>query len=264
MSAPQAKKQTILIGTYTVDATLSEGHTLDSEVTDYPVETGGSITDNVRPKPITVTLEGIVSDTPIGKIADLRNSEGDNGQMDFSPTDDALAALTAIRDAREPITIASSLQSWDNMVMTSLSIPRDSQTGNALRFSATFQQVIFVTNNRVTVRVSAPQNGPSQNLGAKGVKILDTKLILWKKGNPPGAPLPANGYPTERIYLGDASANGIPGQHYYHSDRATPLSTPDLVNFVADLSRDQRTAIANGAFTGTYTPKRLPQYMPSK
>src|SRR5262249_25238178 len=59
----------------------------------------------------------------------------------------------------------SSLRRFENMVMTSLSVPRNAQTGAALRFSATFQQVVFVTNNRTTVRVAVPQARKPVNLG---------------------------------------------------------------------------------------------------
>lgn len=167
MSTPQVKKQQVLIGGYVIDVTVNENHQFDSDVTEYPVETGGDITDNVRPKPIIVTLDGVVSDTPIGTIATLRDSQGDNGQQDFLPSADALAALLAIREAREPVSITTTLQSFDNMVMTGLEVPRDASTGAALRFSATFQQVIFVTNDRTTVRVATPSNGKQVKLGNK-------------------------------------------------------------------------------------------------
>ena len=175
MSTPQVKKTQVLINNYVIDVATSEDHAFDSEVTEYPVEQGGDITDNVRPKPITVTLEGIVSDTPIGPIADLRNSQGDNGQLDYLPSHDALAVLLAIRDAREPVSITTTLQSFDNMVMTGLSIPRDAATGAALRFTATFQQVIFVSNNRTTVRTATPANAAPRNLGNK--PVTNSKII---------------------------------------------------------------------------------------
>jgi hypothetical protein len=174
-STPQLKKQTVTINKYVIDVSVSEDHNFDSDVTEYPVEQGGAVTDNVRPKPIEVTIEGVVSDTPIGKIADLRDNQGDNGQEDFLPSVDALQVLLAIRDAREPVTIATSLKTFDNMVMSALSVPRDAQTGAALRFSATFQQVIFVTNNRTTVRVATPSNGKQSKLGNK--PLGNSKII---------------------------------------------------------------------------------------
>ena len=173
-----AKSRQIMIGTYIIDAALTEEHNFDSDVTEYPVEQGGDVTDNIRPKPITVTIEGIVSDTPIGKMVDIRVNQGDNGQLDFTPSADALAALTAIRDARLPVPIVTSLKAYDNMAMTSLKIPRDAATGAALRFTAEFQQIIFVTNNRTTVRVATPAAGKQVAQGNK--PPISRKLIKAK------------------------------------------------------------------------------------
>lgn len=151
----------IRIGPYVIDASVSESHEFSSEVTQYPVEQGGAVTDNIRPKPIVVTIEGIVSDTPIGGVAALRHV-GARGDGKTTPSSEALAALEAIRLARDPVTITTTLRTFDNMVMTSLSVPRDAATGAALRFSATFQQIIVVTNSRSTVRVTPVRAQPKR------------------------------------------------------------------------------------------------------
>lgn len=175
-----AKPRTpILIGDYQIDASLSETHSYSCEVTEYPVEQGSAISDNVRPKPIVVTIEGIVSDTPIGSIADLRNGNGDQ-----LPSVGALAALLAIRDARQPITIATSLSRFENMVLTDLEIPRDSKTGAALCFTATFQQITIVTNLRTTVRTikkrtAKPSGQGQENLGKQMALFGVDGPVIW-------------------------------------------------------------------------------------
>ena len=164
-------RQRILIGDFQIDASITESHEFDSDVTDFPVETGSSITDNVRPKPIVVTIDGIVSDTPLGTISGVRTG------TDALPSADALAALLAIRDARQPISITTSLKSFPSMVLTTLAVPRDATTGAALRFSATFTEVLLVTNNRTTVRVATPSSDQQVNLGSRvglGVSNLHT------------------------------------------------------------------------------------------
>src|SRR5713101_5273233 len=54
-----------LLDVITIDATLQEVHKADAEVTEHPVELGADITDHVRPKPVELRIEGIISDTPI-------------------------------------------------------------------------------------------------------------------------------------------------------------------------------------------------------
>ncbi len=155
MDEPEAS--IVMIDGFSIDASISEEHGFNSEVTEYPVETGGDITDNVRAKPITVTLECIVSDTPLGDFVNIR----DSGSI---PSVIAYSRLTKIRDKREPVTIITSLDTFENMVLTDLSIPRKAETGHAIEFSATFQQIILVTNNRSTVRV-AISTGDRKDLG---------------------------------------------------------------------------------------------------
>ena len=55
----------ITIDGWPVDLALTEEHSHDSEATQYPVEKGANITDHVRPKPISITFEGIVSASPL-------------------------------------------------------------------------------------------------------------------------------------------------------------------------------------------------------
>ena len=175
----------ILIGTYRIDASITESHVYESDVTEFPVEQGSAISDNIRLKAIMVTIEGVVTDTPIGVMADLRNAV--NGDSSFTPTTDAatakargdaqsapstdaLAAMLAIRDARQPVPIATSLQNFENMVLTNLEVPRDATTGSALRFTATFKQITLVTNQKTTVRTTSvrtasPSGQPKKQKG---------------------------------------------------------------------------------------------------
>lgn len=152
---------------FLLDVNISEEHSLESEVTDHPVEKGADITDNVRVKPDVVNIESIVSDSPLGEVARKRTP----GTL---PTEEAIALLRAIRKAREPVAIETSLGRYENMVMQSLSIPRNSQVGvSALQFRATFKQVEVVTNQRTFVQVSEPRAQKKRALGNKPAKPVD-------------------------------------------------------------------------------------------
>ena len=159
-------KSPITINGYIIDLATSEDHSFDSEVTDHPVETGADITDNIQAKPIQVTLDCIVSDTPIGAIAAARNSLDPNQPL-FVPSSDCYAHMIAIRDARQPVTIVTSLGTFTNMAMTSLSVPRSAQNGESLHFKAAFKQITFVTNLRTTIRVAVPRAATKKDLGNK-------------------------------------------------------------------------------------------------
>ncbi len=51
---------------WTLDVSISETHSLESEITQHPVEVGIDITDNIRNKPRPLRIDGVVTDTPSG------------------------------------------------------------------------------------------------------------------------------------------------------------------------------------------------------
>lgn len=172
----------IKIDHYAIDAALSEDHDLEAAVTEFPVEEGAAVTDHVRLKPRTVTIKGIVTNTPIGAVADFR------GGSNLLPTEEALVVLEAIYEAKEEVTIETSLKTYDRMVLEKLSIPRDGSTGDALMFTATFRQVTIESNKRVVIR-AVPIAQKKKSLGllngrppnwistdAKGRKVFGSTL----------------------------------------------------------------------------------------
>lgn len=182
MAAPVSlvAAQFVTIDTLFIDCATVEEHTFDSEITKYPVEQGVSVADHVRRLPTRVTIEGIVSDSPIGRMVAQRDSESfvietadgiEIEQRSLKPSEFALAKLLAIHEAGEPVTVGTSLRVFPNMALESLTIPRDAETGFALRFRATFEQVRLVTNERTTIRTARPSGKKKRNLGGRGLVI---------------------------------------------------------------------------------------------
>ena len=112
------------------------------------MERGSDITDHDRNMPITLELEGIVSDRPFGTLRTDREFDGHKGSLL------AFERLTEIRDDKEPVIIETSLDTYPNMMMMSLTVPRDAGTGESFRFSASFKQVTFIDNERTLIEVA--------------------------------------------------------------------------------------------------------------
>lgn len=222
----------VSINGYPIDVAVSEDHQFDSDVTDWPVEQGADITDNARARPITVTVNGLVSDTPIGDLATTRATEtaagsGGNGSR---PSNDAFARLLAIRDARQPVSITTSLQTFPNMMLTSLSVPRDAKTGKSLRFRATFKQVRIVTNARTTVRVSVPRAQAKTDQGAKAASPggAATQTVSFSGGT----------YTQDQIDSGEAATDTVTKELDQTALPAEPVAgTPEQV-FSSEAARD--------------------------
>jgi hypothetical protein len=143
----------------TVDATLTEKHSTAVELTKYPVEEGVSPTDHAREVPERVQLDGIFSNTPVEAKAqqdayitdDAAVSYGAPGR--FGDANASLATMLRMKSARKAMTISGPLRTYTNMVMTQFDFTRDSKMGDAVRFSASFEQVRFVKGESTRLKV---------------------------------------------------------------------------------------------------------------
>lgn len=212
----------IIIDDYLIDCSIRETHNYDSDITEYPVESGSNVVDNIRPLPITVEIEGLVSNTPIGRIKSER-------QVGIKPTDHMYGLFMIIRNDREPVTIRTALATYENMAMKSLTIPKGDHE-DALRFTATFIQVKSVENKRV-VRVSVPIAGKGKKVAKspeeyKGRALLIDKVNkAWFDPDLPGWRNYATyGRATITKDSGDARITTYTERNYWHLYRGLPLA----------------------------------------
>lgn len=191
-----AKVTPTQIDTITCDVTTSEVHQGEVEVTDHPVEEGANVTDHARTKPAMFTVEGIVTNTPLNSTQSRRIVEAFGQQLETTSPEDALrdspgyaeeayAKLEALRRTPKLITVITQLRTYTNMLMTSLSVPRDPRTGDALRFSATFRELVIVKNKTTTLRQKKTKKANGRRkvrLGKKsGKRITDAKVKAVNK-----------------------------------------------------------------------------------
>lgn len=144
-----------------LDCSLSERHAGDVEVTDHPVEQGANIADHARAKPEVITIEGMVTNSPLidGSLIDTAAAVTRAGA--------ALDKLRKLKDTGTLVTVFTSIRQYENMVITSLEVPRDVKTGNVLRFTATLKQVRVVQNKTVAIKTNLSAAKSKQNLGKK-------------------------------------------------------------------------------------------------
>lgn len=187
---------------YVMDLALSEGHSFPGEATKYPVEKGADFTDHIRELPDEITLECIVSDTPIGEVATdptrqpVENPDGTTSTA--LPSAEALQRLRELKALKQPVRIETTLGVFPSMAFIDLDVPIDKskspgdskrKRNGALFFTAKFHKVVLVTNKRTKVRVRTPMAGAGGQGKAKAAapgKINITRVIQWKHGVPPG------------------------------------------------------------------------------
>lgn len=172
------------LGTYVVPLTVQEDHRWANEVTRFPVETGGSFSDNIIPQPEECTIEGFVS-----------NNDADDLATATGPTlvAQALEALRSLYQTRLPVTIAVGFVAYTDMALVALGLPRDATMGrDTLRFTATFQSLRLVTGQTTSIPASALP--PDTAAGAKG-----TAGARVPGATPKGAQVP-NPYANVRVF----------------------------------------------------------------
>ncbi len=235
------------IGGFILDATVTEDHVMEADVTDNPVETGAAITDHVRRKADTLVLDCLVSDSPLGPMVEVRKTEGlDEAYLSrFSEktpidpyksiSDEARAYMRQLMDTGEPIVVETATRIYDSMVMQSVTERRDGAIGGGYRFTASFKQIRIVTNDRSTVRVANPAAAKKKKGGHKPSKpdsLLDSKsnaakasmdALIAKKGSNPEKWTDAEytQFKTDRdLYRGGKAAKSRRAQ------QAVPINVP--------------------------------------
>lgn len=167
----------ILINGYTIDASVRRAHELNSTTTDRPIEDGSVISDHRVKQPRLYTMEGIVSNTPLGAVEAIRTAAGLAVGVDvpnndgLPPVDDALAFLEDLFESGERVRIVTKEKTLDNMVLLSLRTPKDRDTGDALRFFGTWKQIQTVTNIRAFVPVTVRRAVRKRKLGTRPAAV---------------------------------------------------------------------------------------------
>lgn len=173
-----------------IDAITSESFDFTSDITSHPVETDTDISDHVILKPRTLSLEGVVSETPLflnqsllavgaaaaGQLGDKaigslgrvagsaagglagKSVAGLLGIADYSNRlTDAIDELTKARNEKTPIIIQTGLRRYPSddetsfYFLQSCSIKRRQGTGRAIEVSLKFIEVVKVQSESVTV-----------------------------------------------------------------------------------------------------------------
>ena len=214
------------IGALILDATLSHSHTYTNSVTQFPVENGFNISDHVRHEPDKLTMEGMITDTPLTTA--ISQQEVDSNILNYDATyakyvhDKLLkednygrtfAAFKTLCDLagvsypdqntiKDPqiLTVVTGLRAYTDMVITSLSFPVNPRTGLALRFT-----IDFIKINRVTLETVVMPNVKDINGHAPGVKSQSSKTAEKGKVDTPEVPVRADSIakslfnPTKKI-----------------------------------------------------------------
>jgi len=178
-----------------IDATISLSYRREAALTEYPVEDGADITDHYVIKPKMLSVQGVVSNTPLefyegainvatgvipnATVRALSAGASSAGQLLIrrganrgEPAKRAYNYLNELMDKKIPFTFVTRYEAYKNMLITSLDISRSTGTGDSLPFSCELREVRIVSARRGDVNAYLDSiNGKSSGNISHGKKV---------------------------------------------------------------------------------------------
>lgn len=140
-----------------VDLVLSEDYSYPSDITQYPVESGSTMSDHILNKAFTITVQPFVTQNPI-YISNGEDKTTAAAQAVWAQAvQNAYKTLKALRAARQLVTLITGLDRFPNMALADLRFNRDRKTTNVLIFTAKFQE--FNITNSQTIQMPNMRSG---------------------------------------------------------------------------------------------------------
>jgi hypothetical protein len=153
------------------DATLLEEFTRSADITTFPIESGAVLSDHHQPQPRAITLEVMVSDTPVkppntlpGKTSAAPQPPG----FSLGPILYFAGRVTRVVDTFDVLDglLDNSIlvnivlfgdQEYKNMVISNMRAPRTAEDGTSLTFTVDFLQVAFATTESSSLDAGTPK-----------------------------------------------------------------------------------------------------------
>lgn len=131
------------------DAILNVSTEHSATITQHPVQSGANISDHMYLEPVQITMEIGMSDAMASMV--MGQWAGVGGS---SKSVNAYQKLVELQAARIPFTVLDRLNTYNNMVIKSVSVNDDFRTKNGLRATVSMQQLIManVTEEKVSAR----------------------------------------------------------------------------------------------------------------
>ena len=158
-------KEGYKVGSVELDLILDEDHSKSAQVTENPLQDGRAISDGIFLELQEGSLTGLVTNHSVkraeerAKQLELQDSEtlmaeAKNYQLE-NRAKQAWVDLKAVMDAKQSVTIVTSLEVYDDVAITNISTERNGDSGDALEIKVSFRQILTVSlmEHEVTAQV---------------------------------------------------------------------------------------------------------------
>lgn len=156
------------IGTVEVDVSPNQSHRFPTKITDNPVEDGSVFADHVVLLPVTLEIEGRITDASV-TLSDAITGRG--------TAKDAWRELVRLQQQREPFDVVTGLELYQNMLIEELIALRTATDGQSVRFVAVLREVQIVGRNTPTNRQRVAESVRHTALPFRALGIIAKVLI---------------------------------------------------------------------------------------
>ncbi len=163
------------------DAAITESYSSPATVSDHSVEQGASISDAVIAGNDLITIEGLTTNTPVvARVFGMDGATMSTGGQSITVGGNQVtvqvfrasqafdrvkridAALIALRDAGQQLTLRTSLREVSPVVIQSYDVQRDAESGtDSLPLTLTLRKIRVVSTQRVAVAQTRHRRGQS-------------------------------------------------------------------------------------------------------
>lgn len=116
------------------DATVSEQHKSTLTITEHPVEVGANVSDHAQKEPDAITIQGIISDTPILLNVEDRQPSVPGGDPD-NRAQQAFIEFQRLQDIAALLEVATELRDYSDMMIESIAVTKDKDRRHILDIS---------------------------------------------------------------------------------------------------------------------------------
>lgn len=145
-------QQPVSVNGIQFDALISEIHNFEAEVPEYTTETGYVVSDNIVLKPEGLEMTVNVTNTPVTWA-----SQG--GATHIS---DVVAQLKELYFKRELVTVITTDETYENMAIVSMSIPKEKDKGYMRQIVFSFKKVLQTEAATTTIPDSYAKSGQTE------------------------------------------------------------------------------------------------------
>lgn len=135
------------------DALMGSTESYDANVPEYPVETGFSVSDNISLSPEGLDMTLLVSNRPVTWAKRFGNSGDRVAQV--------VKQLKFLYFSRQLVTVTTSSETYTNMAIISLSIPKTNAMTDAMEIPIKFKKVRVTASRTTTIPSSYGKSGAS-------------------------------------------------------------------------------------------------------